>query len=161
MGGVALTLRVPVTACGGVISPCSELWIPAVRSLGVVARAPGPSLAASAPPRAPGPESQRVLILFKPPTWQVLLWGHPGPHQNIPKTGSLWHLSDCKLAGSSAHPHALVRTESWDWVLPLLPSSSQLPLNSLSLHTQGPHLPRVTPLRVIGCEQMFTGNLGI
>ena len=125
----------------------------------MVARAPGPSLAASAPPRAPGPESQRVLILFKPPTWQVLLWGHPGPHQNIPKTGSLWHLSDCKLAGSSAHPHALVRTESWDWVLPLLPSSSQLPLNSLSLHTQGPHLPRVTPLRVIGCEQMFTGNL--
>lgn len=100
-------------------------------------------------------------FLFKPPTWQVLLWGHPGPHQNIPKTGSLRHLSDCKLAGSSAHPHALIRTEGWGWVLPPLPSSSQLPLNSLSLHKQGPHLPRVTPLRVIGCEQMFTGNLGI
>ena len=54
----------PPGSCGGVISPCSELQRLAVRSLGVVARAPGPSLPASAPPRAPGPESQRVLLPF-------------------------------------------------------------------------------------------------
>lgn len=85
-------------------------------------------------------------LLFKPPTCQVLLWGHPEPHQNIPQTGSLRHLSDCKLSGSSAHAHALVRAEGWGRVLPPLPSSSQFPLNSLFLHTQGPHLPKVTPL---------------
>ena len=110
MGGVALTLRVPVEVS-------SHLALSSRDSRSA-------HWAWSPEPLVPHfqPLPHHVLLdlslsvssfLFKPPTWQVLLWGHPGPHQNIPKTGSLRHLSDCKLAGSSAHPHALIRTEGW------------------------------------------------